>query len=1297
MSEHDTDPSTSSENSGAKQQQQQQQVAVIDTNEDSLELIELYNNVRWALDNPDKVEIQEETMRAVLKFLVDPESQLDHWFCKSKRLVHVAMFSLLAFSFNDNIPILIQYRKQLGKMLNGCFRCAREYHIQILTIRKIVLENFGYEEDVGNEFMMSINTWNVDRLMSHFKDAQQSVAGLEQLKPRNFAPYFDSFFECLCSPRTLLYPANQELLTLFKTLFMSFQTPTNPTLRASWLLPTFIPFLFGTDVEFHVYTRTTLYRISEEDVSTAENFDPMLCAAMDDVVSQFFSQQRSQQELRKFWYSFDVLLSKVDGSVLKVHLAGRDNDILRHLTSNILKNPTESLPSALRALVSVIKKLGKDTWEVLSPVKPQVLVTAITSNKFLKSPEAWLDAPASGPADYPQKLTDVIDWIVPLLQSCDKTCLQKSAQLILPVLMDRVSYFRDKEQEEIIFNVALDIMLLCLRSDPRPKLPFIFQVERLVKQDVKILCYKYAYSILEASKRYLDIDTNVCKKAYEIIYYSISLDVIAGNPESTALKNINSYDGEIPPASIPSLWTQLLRSFPHDSTMAIYVLRAICRVTFIARPPPRKPEETSIVPKGSLSETAINQASQSMRTIGTFDSEMLKPVIKDRPALLSIFLNMFAANEDVNQSASDILCQAFDSDDRLNALQEMLNCDFKLTLKVLAEAFQLVHEVAIFSPCPKLIKVAQDVSQCLFGASNSLLVKRKSDLSQLEESELLEYWVSIWNLLERTFGKTPKWSASFRSDFMLEFLRDLLDYSGDLVEYFFLVVDALIPPNTDQAAKDKFSNELLQPVIKCLIQMCELLRLKDESLINTCFNIIISVMDLMKQFNIKPSRDLVAIFIKLAGRARTFENELSSEQKIKLLVASGEFTPEDAERVLGSKSETPTNDEIVQTSVKPSSYSSTDSHSNAKFKQTSMMDFAKPDVGPKLPSSLALLQKHGVTQAKFGNEHTVGISAPKSSMMEALRANLKAQKSTGSKPAIAPKDIHPARPPGFSEKFGRAAAVAAASKKKSPTKSAHTGHSSSDEDSSASEGEDGLFTAKEELKSKHKLRNIEKKSSSFGVSTSRTKIASLSDLEREKRNMTARLQVDLDPLYKQVLSWDYHSTSNYPKKLFKGVPGTERNTTDDNDDKYTPVPSSFKTVADYNKVFEPLLMLECWQGIVKNKEESTEAPFKIVVASKTLVGNGSYEIRVSVPTSVVQQAKIGDTDLLLLSYFNEPGSLLEPQMPSKDVPHCFAKVKEVKHSASEQTEMSIRVDDPPIQLHNVLVLSTELQVLKIGR
>ena len=245
---------------------------------------------------------------------------------------------------------------------------------------------------------------------------------------------------------------------------------------------------------------------------------------------------------------------------------------------------------------------------------------------------------------------------------------------------------------------------------------------------------------------------------------------------------------------------------------------------------------------------------------------------------------------------------------------------------------------------------------------------------------------------------------------------------------------------------------------------------------------------------------------------------------------------------------------------------------------------------------------------------------------------------------------------------------------------------SSDEESSDDNSDgDGLFTVKKVLGT-HKLRNIEKKAvGTINVNNTRRKIGqeTISTKEREERNMRARLQIDMNPLYKQILSWDYHANTDTPKVLRTGQPFSS--TTQQ-------VPDTFESVAEYQAVFEPLLMLECWQGIQRTKMEAIDKPFKITLANKTLVGNGAYEIRASVASTYMRDSKIGDSDLLVLSYFSTETTKAE--YPSPDVPYCFAKIKEIKNTNSDYIELALRVEDPPLNMHNRLTLSTELHVLR---
>ena len=78
----------------------------------------------------------------------------------------------------------------------------------------------------------------------------------------------------------------------------------------------------------------------------------------------------------------------------------------------------------------------------------------------------------------------------------------------------------------------------------------------------------------------------------------------------------------------------------------------------------------------------------------------------------------------------------------------------------------------------------------------------------------------------------------------------------------------------------------------------------------------------------------------------------------------------------------------------------------------------------------------------------------------------------------------------------------------------------------------------------------------------------MSDQEQAKERMRLRLNVNLKPLYTQVLKWNYNSTDDYPSR--------DRSI-------YNQIKDTYKDVKEYASVTEPLLMLECWQAIQSAK------------------------------------------------------------------------------------------------------------------
>ncbi|KAG0341913.1 DEAD-box type RNA helicase [Podila horticola] len=76
----------------------------------------------------------------------------------------------------------------------------------------------------------------------------------------------------------------------------------------------------------------------------------------------------------------------------------------------------------------------------------------------------------------------------------------------------------------------------------------------------------------------------------------------------------------------------------------------------------------------------------------------------------------------------------------------------------------------------------------------------------------------------------------------------------------------------------------------------------------------------------------------------------------------------------------------------------------------------------------------------------------------------------------------------------------------------------------------------------------------------------------EARRMQ-RLMPNLAGLHAQILQWEVSATGDRPP----------------NGKQYAPIPSTFDSVESYIRTFEPLLVLECWEGFLSSKEEANQS------------------------------------------------------------------------------------------------------------
>ena len=142
---------------------------------------------------------------------------------------------------------------------------------------------------------------------------------------------------------------------------------------------------------------------------------------------------------------------------------------------------------------------------------------------------------------------------------------------------------------------------------------------------------------------------------------------------------------------------------------------------------------------------------------------------------------------------------------------------------------------------------------------------------------------------------------------------------------------------------------------------------------------------------------------------------------------------------------------------------------------------------------------------------------------------------------------------------------------------------------------------------------------------------------RSAKDMRARLAPDLVSLHQTILGWDFFHDGDFP-------PGSTRN-------DYSFVSERFRTPLEYQNTFEPLLLLEAWQGFLKSKEEGNLKSFEIKIANRMTI-DSFIEVSTAMPIHEGQELGISEADIILLSKASSP-------VAESQEPRCLARINRI--------------------------------------
>lgn len=134
--------------------------------------------------------------------------------------------------------------------------------------------------------------------------------------------------------------------------------------------------------------------------------------------------------------------------------------------------------------------------------------------------------------------------------------------------------------------------------------------------------------------------------------------------------------------------------------------------------------------------------------------------------------------------------------------------------------------------------------------------------------------------------------------------------------------------------------------------------------------------------------------------------------------------------------------------------------------------------------------------------------------------------------------------------------------------------------------------------------------------TTRNPMQERNDRREAALRNALRLKPDITPLHRIILSWDYDHNDDVPP--FTGMKPSLLH-----------VPDRFKDHTEYLKVFEPLIMYECWAQIVKSKEETSPEIFPAKVISRSFVDDW-LDLDMEFTDTIRRDWRLAETDVVLL-------------------------------------------------------------------
>lgn len=1158
-----------------------------------------------------------------------------HFFC-DKYMYPISAHYLIVFSFpgvkNDEISHI---NELLIQSLQSCENCINRFNYAIAKLREKFLIERQLDRGSFESFVNLIYSWQALRIKLTLQscvekfDLAYSLTDIDR----------NAIKECIIGPSILRNdPLVRELL---KKVIAKF--PDDQSLLPNRLYAGLLFFQIEGDSLEKDWSDKCMKHLEETNFHfDGETLDEVV---RDEFNLYFYKVQNAKTFTEslciKFWNTLTKFLAFLDKSAFLKLNEPKDIEVMRKLEeinffnlirvlyNNLMAIQDKPLPSLLSAFDAILKTVGIDFWRNSSAVPfPGFLDPILLNPNFSKY---LLD-----PSNY--ELSVFLDWTLLFVGSLTSSQRQTAAVRISTFLM-RISQKREADNGSINETSQLNqkschLLLQCFDIDMN-KVNFAepnFAVNILKRRDVRAAVDSQAPLVVSMAIQQLknltleESENTEPSNALHLITSSVEYDIISLAHNSSILKQLGN---EIPSSfdAFPLLWEELaklqLYIYPQLTKELVKSMRNTSNIIKFSQ----KKNNTQVKEKSDAIARHNGNVTLILKLLGNVldkveqaDSYVLKSIFNDKDIAISYCSCLFSPS--VNQAALNISYQAFDAAGRLEAIGGLLKLNLESSLNAINKNLRILTNLAVFEPCPKTIRILMDVVRALTNPLEGIATIRSSELCK---PEIRGLWEESWHFLMMVYEKTLLWASHYHLEELIEFTRDTLELSHSLLDSFMIILNALSDENNNNT-----SYSLLGVFMKAFHYVIVWLRLGDTSLLNLCLTLVFKGLELAKDLNFTVDIKFIDSFARFGARSKKFKNKLNDQQRADILAKASEIDGPLVDQILAENRKTKASKSSVMDSVQ------VDQQAAYKY-QTHQK-----------PTKQQTLSRFGVVTKEPPVAPPPAEKGYKSANLEAIRKELKSNRAPSVKPGPTVAPAAP-RPAGFNSK------APAVGRSLNITKRKRRDSESSEEGDDDNIDFSDLFVDK---KKKAKVVEVDINGKIIDRSAQTKKIDE--ERKREER-MRLRLNVSLKPLYSTILKWNYNSTSDYP--------GDDR-------DIYKKTKETYEDCKDYIKTTEPLLMLECWQGIQSAKRTQQELPFELLIGGRTSC-DGFFDVYASIKKQDLNDRKIGDSDLLVLGHAESTdfssAKAAADFLKSPGAQTCLAKVRDIKSASADHCDIVLRV------------------------